>query len=83
MCFFSSPKTPSPPPPAPAPAATQAANAAPVLSNSYDPSNPESGVAAEKGSAMTKAQGTSQLTVPLDPMAANMGNNQTGLQINQ
>lgn len=83
MCFFSSPKAPSPPPPAPAPAATQAANNAPVMANSYDPSNPESGVAAELGAQMNAAQGTSQLTVPLDPTVSNMGNNQTGLQINQ
>jgi len=81
MCFFSQPSsTPAPvtpPPPAAAPPAAQN----PVLSNSYDPSSPEGGVAAEKGSAMAKAKGTSQLKVDLDPTLAGM-DNQTGLQIN-
>ena len=58
------PKAPEPPAPAPAPTAQEVAtvgNRAPVLQNQYDPSSPESGVAAEKGSAMNRAKGTSQL----------------------
>ena len=85
MCFFSSPKAPTPPPPAAAPSAMDVAtsgNRAPVLQNAYDPSSPESGVAAEKGSAMNRAKGTSQLRVDLDPTLANVGK-QTGLQINK
>jgi hypothetical protein len=48
----------------------------------YDPSNPESGVYAEKGSIMNKAAGTSQLVVELDPTTQNLGKG-TGLQINK
>lgn len=76
MCFFNS-KSPEPAPP---PAAPPSAN--PVMTNIYDPSTPESGVAAEKGSAMNKAQGTSQLKVNLDPTVTNMGKG-AGLQINK
>ena len=76
------------PPPAPAPsygtssggAMAQANN--PVMANVYDPSNPESGMAAEKGATLKKAQGTSQLRIDLDPVIANMAK-QTGLQINK
>jgi len=76
-----------PPPAAPAPApiygapTTTAANNA-VMTNIYDPSNPESGVAAEKGATLKKATGTSQLRIDLDPVIANMAN-ETGLQINK
>lgn len=76
MCFFSS-KSPEPAPP---PAAPPSAN--PVMTNIYDPSTPESGVAAEKGSVMNKAKGTSQLKVNLDPTVTNMGKG-AGLQINK
>lgn len=76
MCFFSS-KSPEPAPP---PAAPPSVN--PVMTNIYDPSSPESGVAAEKGSAMNKAKGTSQLKVNLDPTVTNMGKG-AGLQINK
>lgn len=78
MCFFSSP-SPSPEP-APPPAAPPSAN--PVLTNMYDPSSPESGMAAEKGAVSNKAKGTSQLKVDLDPTISNMGKG-TGLQINK
>jgi hypothetical protein len=54
----------------------------PVMSNIYDPSNPESGVNAEKGATLKKAKGTSQLKVDLDPVVANMAK-QTGLQISK
>jgi hypothetical protein len=74
MCFMSTPKAEPAPPPAAPP------SAAPVLTNMYDPSNPESGMAAEKGSAMNKAKGTSQLQVNLDPTMANSDKG-TGLQI--
>ena len=91
MCFFSSPSVPAPaavpptpPPPAPAPvmgtSAATSQNA--VMQNVYDPTNPESGVQAEKGATLKKAQGTSQLRVDLDPVVANMAK-QTGLQINK
>lgn len=73
MCF-GTPNVEPPPPPAAPPSAS------PVLSNMYDPSNPESGNAAEKGSAMNKAKGTSQLQVALDPTVANSDKG-TGLQI--
>ena len=76
MCFFSSPS----PEPAPPPAAPPSAN--PVLTNMYDPSSPESGMAAEKGAVANKAKGTSQLKVDLDPTVSNMGKG-TGLQINK
>ena len=96
MCFFSSPAAPAaPPPPAPAPApappaASNPINAGvsvptannPVMTNIYDPSTPESGLAAEKGAISTKAKGTSQLKVDLDPTVASMGK-ATGLQINR
>ena len=97
MCLFSTPSapapaevapTPPPPaPPAPAPvmgmsAAATDASGKPVMQNVYDPSNPESGVQAEKGATLKKAQGTSQLRVDLDPVVANMAK-QTGLQINK
>ena len=77
---------PPPAPPAPAPVmGTSAASASSpnaVMQNIYDPSNPESGINAEKGATMKKAQGTSQLRVDLDPVIANMAK-QTGLQINK
>jgi len=98
MCFFSTPSMPAPaavtptppapPPPAPpAPAPVMGTSAAsggqnPVMSNIYDPSNPESGVNAEKGATLKKAKGTSQLKVDLDPVVANMAK-QTGLQISK
>ena len=84
------PAPPPPAPPAPAPiygssgsgssAAASVNN--PVMQNVYDPSNPESGMAAEKGATLKKAQGTSQLRIDLDPVIANMAK-QTGLQINK
>jgi hypothetical protein len=46
----------------------------------YDPSNPESGMAAEKGAVQGKAKGTSQLQVDLDPIVSNLDAD-TGLQI--
>lgn len=81
MCFSS----PSPPPPqqiapAPPPAAPPSAN--PVMTNMYDPSSTEAGVAAEKGSLAGKATGTSQLKVDLDPTVQNLGKG-TGLQVTQ
>lgn len=75
MCF-GSPKTD----PAPPPAAPPSAN--PILTNMYDPSNPESGYIAEKGAVKNKAAGTSQLKVDLDPTLADLGKG-TGLQINK
>jgi hypothetical protein len=84
MCF-SSPSAPAPmapPAPAPPPAAPPAVN--PVMTNLYDPASPESGAAAEKGSTLKKASGTSQLTVNLDPTLTNVGTGTgTGLQINK
>lgn len=88
------PPPPAPPPPAappPAPAPTMAygggiptldAQGNPVMQNIYDPSNPESGITAEKGATLKKARGTSQLRVDLDPVVANMAK-QTGLQISK
>lgn len=76
MCFFGG----SSPEPAPPPAAPPAAN--PVMTNMYDPSSPESGMAAEKGAVSNKAKGTSQLKVDLDPTTQAMGKG-TGLQINK
>lgn len=76
MCMSGS--TPVPAAPAPPPAAPAAVN--PVLTNMYDPSNPESGMAAEKGAVQGKAKGTSQLKVDLDPTVSNLGKG-TGLQI--
>ena len=89
------PTPPAPPPPAPpAPPPVIGTSAAssgggssgvgqnPVMSNIYDPSNPESGVNAEKGAALKKARGTSQLKVDLDPVVANMAK-QSGLQISK
>ena len=73
MCMSGNTPTPAPPPAAPA-----AVN--PVLTNMYDPSNPESGMAAEKGAVQGKAEGTSQLKVDLDPTVSNLGKG-TGLQI--
>lgn len=98
MCIFRAPSVPAPaavpptvvappppvaPPPAPAPSygSSVAANN-PVMQNVYDPSNPESGLAEEKGATLKKAQGTSQLRIDLDPVIANMAK-QTGLQINK
>jgi len=52
------------------------------MQNIYDPSNPESGISAEKGATLKKARGTSQLRVDLDPVVANMAK-QTGLQISK
>lgn len=96
MCFGSNepqivevPATAPAPPPAapPAPAPVMGTSSAgsvnnPVMQNVYDPSNPESGMAAEKGATLKKAQGTSQLRIDLDPVIANMAK-QTGLQINK
>ena len=78
------PPPPAPPPPAPVMGTSGALDASgkPVMKNVYDPSNPESGVQAEKGATLKKAQGTSQLRVDLDPVVANMAK-QTGLQINK
>ena len=75
MCFGGSAPTPAPPPAAPP-------SANPVMTNMYDPSSPESGMAAEKGAVSNKAAGTSQLIVDLDPTISNMGTG-TGLQITQ
>ena len=47
MCFGGSAPTPAPPPAAPP-------SANPVMTNMYDPSSPESGMAAEKGAACNK-----------------------------
>jgi len=74
MCLFGG----SSPAPAPPPAAPSAVN--PVMTNMYDPSNPESGMSAEKGSLQGKAAGTSQLKVDLDPTVSNLGKG-AGLQI--
>ena len=78
------PAPPAPPAPAPVRGTSSAAQSSPnaVMQNVYDPSNPESGVQAEKGATLKKAQGTSQLRVDLDPVVANMAK-QTGLQINK
>lgn len=81
---------PPPAPPAPAPVMGSSAASAgsssggqnAVMSNAYDPSNPESGINAEKGATLKKARGTSQLRVDLDPVVANMAK-QTGLQISK
>ena len=75
MCMSGSPPPAAPAPPPAAPAAVN-----PVLTNMYDPSNPESGMAAEKGAVQSKAKGTSQLKVDLDPTVSNLGKG-TGLQI--
>jgi len=80
MCFGGTPTPPPPPAPAPPPAAGAAPN--PVMTNMYDPSSPESGMAAEKGAVSNKAAGTSQLKVDLDPTVSNIGKG-TGLQINK
>ena len=93
MCFSNpAPAAAPPPPPAPAPPAASNPIAAgenvggvnPVMNNIYDPSNPESGMASEKGSLTNKAKGTSQLKVQLDPTMqfATGGSSGTGLQIN-
>jgi hypothetical protein len=76
MCFGGS-SAPEPAPPPPAPPAKS-----PVMTNMYDPSSPESGLAAEKGAVSGKAKGTSQLKVNLDPVSQEMGKG-TGLQINK
>lgn len=85
------PTTPVTPPPAPPPAAPStmggtagsAAGVNPVMSNVYDPSNPESGVNEEKGASKAKAMGTSQLKIDLDPAAKNLGAKGSGLQISK
>ena len=85
------PVTPPPAPPAPPPAAPStmggtagsAAGVNPVMSNMYDPSNPESGVNEEKGASKAKAMGTSQLKIDLDPAAKNLGAKGSGLQISK
>ena len=98
MCFFRQPQAvapppppplppPPPPPPPPAPTYGTAAGSGsqvnnPVMANVYDPSNPEAGIAVEKGATLKKAQGTSQLRIDLDPVIANMAK-ETGLQINK
>ena len=70
---------PPPAPPAPAPAYGTSSGGGmtgtvnnPVMQNVYDPSNPESGMAEEKGATLKKAQGTSQLRIDLDPVIAIM-----------
>jgi hypothetical protein len=99
MCFkaptvtVAAPETTGPvtPPPAPPPAAPStmggtagsAAGVNPVMSNVYDPSNPESGVNEEKGASKAKAMGTSQLKIDLDPAAKNLGAKGSGLQISK
>ena len=75
MCFGGSAPKPAPPPAAPP-------SVNPVMTNMYDPSSPESGMAAELGAVSKKAAGTSQLKVDLDPTISNMGKG-TGLQINK
>ena len=80
MCFSSPPPAPQNIAPAPPPAAPGAAN--PVMTNMYDPSSPESGMAAEKGAIAGKASGTSQLNIDLDPTVSDLGTG-TGLQITQ
>ncbi|WMM95842.1 hypothetical protein CRP113_gp25 [Roseobacter phage CRP-113] len=85
------PVTPPPAPPAPPPAAPSTmggtagstAGVNPVMSNVYDPSNPESGVNEEKGATKAKASGTSQLKIDLDPSAKNVGTGGSGLQISK
>lgn len=85
------PVTPPPAPPAPPPAAPSTmggtagstAGVNPVMSNVYDPSNPESGVNEEKGASKAKAMGTSQLKIDLDPAAKNLGAKGSGLQISK
>ena len=99
MCFKSptvtvaapettAPVTPAPAPPPAAPStmggtAGSAAGVNPVMSNMYDPSNPESGVNEEKGASKAKATGTSQLKIDLDPAAKNLGAKGSGLQISK
>lgn len=82
MCFGGggSPTVVEPAPAPPPPAAPPSAN--PVMTNMYDPSSSESGMAAEKGAVSSKAKGTSQLKVDLDPTTQTMGK-ATGLQINK
>ena len=76
MCFGSPKVEPAPPPAAPP-------SANPVMTNMYDPSSPESGIAQEGIAAQNAASGTSQLLVPLDPTTQNMGSGgNSGLQIN-
>ncbi len=72
---------PSRPPPPPPPAAAPAAAPRQTTQLGYDPSNPESGIAAELGALTNKAKGTSQLVIPLDPTVANIGTGGSGLQI--
>ncbi len=72
------PRSPPPPPP---PAAAPAAAPRQTTQLGYDPSNPESGIAAELGALTNKAKGTSQLVIPLDPTVANIGTGGSGLQI--
>lgn len=56
----------------------------PVMANTYDPTNPESGIQEEKGAARKRAAGTQQLRIDLDPAAQSMGKAQgTGLQISK
>ena len=72
------PRRPAPPPP-PAAAPARAPRLATQLG--YDPTNPESGLAAELGALNNKARGTSQLVIPLDPTVTNIGAGGSGLQI--
>ena len=72
------PRSPPPPPP---PAAAPAAAPRQTTQLGYDPSNPESGIAAELGALTNKAKGTSQLVIPLDPTVTNIGTGGSGLQI--
>ena len=78
MCF---PKSPAPTPAPPPPAAPPAAAPRQTTQLGYDPSNPESGIAAELGAISNKAKGTSLLVVPLDPTVTNIGAGGSGLQI--
>ena len=100
MCFKSPTVTVAAPEPTPAPApapapppaaplsigggsgSTDAIN--PVMSNMYDPTNPESGIAEEKGAARKRSSGTQQLRIDLDPNATAIGKpTGNGLQISK
>lgn len=78
---------PAPPPAAPLSiggggGSTDAVN--PVMSNMYDPTNPESGVNEEKGAARKRSSGTKQLRIDLDPNATSIGQpTGNGLQISK
>lgn len=80
-------QAPAPPPAAPSSMGGTAGSAAgvnPVMSNVYDPTNPESGINEEKGAARKRASGTQQLRIDLDPTAASIGQAKgSGLQISK